>query len=88
MTRLYLNILISLGTVVTDPSIVVLVYNPVLLPLFLVNFLVLGSAEPSLSKMLLYTLLSYRCYSLLLQGTPSSQAIHVRSSLPSQYYDC
>ena len=45
--------------------IVVLVYNPVLLPLFVVNFLVLGSAEPSLSKMLLCTLLSYRCCSLL-----------------------
>ena len=28
--------------------IVVLVYNPVLLPLFLVNFMFLGSAEPSL----------------------------------------
>ena len=46
--------------------IVVLVYNPLLLPLFLVNFQVLGSAEPSLSKMLLCTLLSYRCCSLLL----------------------
>ena len=45
--------------------IVVLVYNPLLLPLFLVNFMVLGSAEPSLSKMLLCTLLSYRCCSLL-----------------------
>ena len=47
-------------------SIVVLVYNPLLLPLFLVNFLVLGFAEPSLSKMLLCTLLSYKCCSLLL----------------------
>ena len=28
--------------------IVVLVYNPLLLPLFLVNFVFLGSAEPSL----------------------------------------
>ena len=46
--------------------IVVLVYNPILLPLLLVNFLFLGSAEPSLSEMLLCTLLSYRCYSLLL----------------------
>ena len=68
--------------------IVVLVYNPALLPLFLVNILFLGSAEPSLSEMLLCTLLSYRCCSLLLQGTPSSQAVHVTSSLPSQYYGC
>ena len=45
--------------------IVVLVYNPVLLPLFLVNFMFLGSAEPGLSEMLLCTLLSYRCCSLL-----------------------
>ena len=40
--------------------IVVLVYNPPLLPLLLVNFMVLGSAEPRLSKMLLCNLLSYR----------------------------
>ena len=46
--------------------LVVLVYNPVLLPLFLVNFTFLGFAEPSLSKMLLCTLLSYRRRSLLL----------------------
>ena len=45
--------------------IVVLVYNPLILPLFLVNFMVLGSAEPSLWKILLCTLLSYRCCSLL-----------------------
>ena len=44
---------------------VVLVDNPVLLPLFLVNFMFLGSAEPSLSEMLLCTLLLYRCCSLL-----------------------
>ena len=45
--------------------IVVLVYNPVLLPLFLVNFMFLGSAEPSLSEMLLCTLLLYKYCSLL-----------------------
>ena len=45
--------------------IVVLVYNPVLLPLVLVNFMFLGSAGPSLSEMPLCTLLSYRCCSLL-----------------------
>ena len=45
--------------------IVVLVYNPVLLPLFLVNFMFLGSAEPNLLEMPLCTLLSYRCCSLL-----------------------
>ena len=39
--------------------IVVLVYNPSLSPPFLLNVLFLGSAEPSLSKMLLCTLLSY-----------------------------
>ena len=45
--------------------IVVLVYNPKLIPLFFVNFMFLGSAAPKLSKMLLCTLLSYRCCSLL-----------------------
>ena len=45
--------------------IVVLVYNPVLLPLFLVNLMFLGSKEPSLSEMLLCTLISYSCRSLL-----------------------
>ena len=45
--------------------IVVLVYNLVLVPLFLVNFMFLGSAEPTLSDLLLCTLLSYRCCSLL-----------------------
>ena len=45
--------------------IVVLVYNPLLPPLFLVNFMVMGSAKPSLSKMLLCTLVSYKCCSLL-----------------------
>ena len=45
--------------------IVVLVYHPVLLPLFLVNFMFLGCAEPSLSELLLCTLLSCRCRSVL-----------------------
>ena len=44
---------------------VVLVYNPILLPLFLVSFMFLGSAEPSLSEMLLCTLLLYKCCCLL-----------------------
>ena len=57
--------------------IVVLVYNPLLLPLFLVIFMVLGSAKRSLSKMLLCTLFSYTCCALWLCGTPSSHAVHV-----------
>ena len=46
--------------------IVVSAYNLVLLPLFVVNFLFLGSGELSISKMLLCTLLSYRCCLVLL----------------------
>ena len=68
--------------------IVVLVYNPVLVLLYLVNFLFFGSAQPSLSEILLCSLLSYSCCSLLLSGTPSSRAVHLRSSLPPQCYDC
>ena len=44
---------------------VVLVYNTVLLPQFLVTFMFLGFAEPSLSEMLLCALRLHRCCSLL-----------------------